>query len=237
MSTSVQIIEELQRIGTPDKAVHLSRFFKTGKGEYGEGDCFLGIPVPETRRIAKAHLDTPFEELHTLLESKWHEARLCALLILVERFKKKKISDEERAAIYDFYLQHTKRCNNWDLVDLSCPTIVGGYLLKQTNRNVLYRLAESDNLWEQRIAMVSTYTFIYNKQFDDALALAKQLMTHKHDLMHKAVGWMLREIGKRDRLTLTAFLEKYATQLPRTALRYAIEHYPEKERKYYMQKQ
>lgn len=234
MSTSEQIIAALRQIGTPEKAAHLSKFFKTGKGEYGEGDCFLGIPVPETRRVAKAHVDTSFEDLHILLESPWHEVRLCALLILVERFKRKKTSEEEREEIYHFYLKHTKRCNNWDLVDLSCPTIVGGYLLNHTDRSTLYRLAEGPLLWEQRIAMVSTYTFIYNRQFDDAIRLAKHFMTHQHDLMHKAVGWMLREIGKRERPVLSAFLEEYASRLPRTALRYAIEHYPEEERKRYL---
>ena len=234
MSQADQILSEMRALGTPEKAAHLSKFFKTGKGEYGEGDRFLGIPVPGTRRVAKAHLDTPFEDLHTLLESPWHEIRLCALLILVERFKRKKTTEAEREAIYHFYLQHTKRCNNWDLVDLSCPTLVGGYLLNRADRSVLYRLAESACLWEQRIAMVSTYTFIYHKQFDDAIRLAQHFMTHRHDLMHKAVGWMLREIGKRDRPVLSAFLEEYASQLPRTALRYAIEHYPEAERKQYL---
>lgn len=234
MSQADQILSEMQALGTPEKAAHLSKFFKTGKGEYGEGDRFLGIPVPGTRRVAKAHLDTSFEDLHTLLESPWHEIRLCALLILVERFKRKKTTEAEREAIYHFYLQHTERCNNWDLVDLSCPTLVGGYLLNRADRSVLYRLAERACLWEQRIAMVSTYTFIYHKQFDDAIRLAQHFMTHRHDLMHKAVGWMLREIGKRDRPVLSAFLEEYASQLPRTALRYAIEHYPEAERKQYL---
>ena len=234
MSQADQILSEMQALGTPEKAAHLSKFFKTGKGEYGEGDRFLGIPVPGTRRVAKAHLDTSFEDLHTLLESPWHEVRLCALLILVERFKRKKTTEAEREVIYHFYLQHTERCNNWDLVDLSCPTLVGGYLLNRADRSVLYRLAESSILWEQRIAMVSTYTFIYHRQFDDAIRLAQHFMTHRHDLMHKAVGWMLREIGKRDRPVLSAFLEEYASQLPRTALRYAIEHYPEAERKQYL---
>ena len=146
----------------------------------------------------------------------------CALLILVERFKKRKTTDEERTIIYQFYLKNTRRCNNWDLVDLSCPTLVGGYLLHQTDHSLLYRLAESDNLWEQRIAIVSTITLIRHDQFADTLALSKQLMNHKHDLMHKAVGWMLREIGKRDRNVLTDFLDEYATRLPRTALRYAL---------------
>lgn len=234
--TASFILDELQSVASTEKAAHLSRFFKTGPGEYGEGDSFLGIPVPLTRNIAKANLETPLEELQILLHSPWHEARLCALLILVERFKKRKTTDEERTIIYQFYLKNTRRCNNWDLVDLSCPTLVGGYLLHQTDHSLLYRLAESDNLWEQRIAIVSTITLIRHDQFADTLALSKQLMNHKHDLMHKAVGWMLREIGKRDRNVLTDFLDEYATRLPRTALRYAIEHYPEGERQAFLRK-
>lgn len=236
MKTASFIIDELQSVASTEKATHLSRFFKTGPGEYGEGDRFLGIPVPLTRNIAKANIDTPLEELQILLHSPWHEARLCALLILVERFKKKKTTDEERCNIYQFYLKNTRHCNNWDLVDLSCPTIVGGYLLHQPDHRLLYRLAESDNLWEQRIAIVSTIALIRHDQFDDTLALSMKLMNHKHDLMHKAVGWMLREIGKRNRDVLSEFLDEYATRLPRTALRYAIEHYPEEERQAFLQK-
>lgn len=236
MKTASFIIDELQSVASTEKAAHLSRFFKTGPGEYGEGDHFLGIPVPLTRNIAKANIDTPLEELQILIHSPWHEARLCALLILVERFKKKKTTDEERCNIYQFYLKNTRHCNNWDLVDLSCPTIVGGYLLYQPDRSQLYRLAESDNLWEQRIAIVSTIALIRHDQFDDTLALSRKLMNHKHDLMHKAVGWMLREIGKRNRDVLSEFLDEYATRLPRTALRYAIEHYPEEERQAFLRK-
>ncbi len=236
MKTASFIIDELQSVASTEKAAHLSRFFKTGPGEYGEGDSFLGIPVPLTRNIAKANIDTPLEELQILLHSPWHEARLCALLILVERVKKKKTTDEERYNIYQFYLKNTRHCNNWDLVDLSCPTIVGGYLLHQPDRSLLYRLAESDNLWEQRIAIVSTIALIRHDQFDDTLALSRKLMNHKHDLMHKAVGWMLREIGKRNWDVLSEFLDEYATRLPRTALRYAIEHYPEEERQAFLRK-
>ena len=236
MQTASFILDELQSVASTEKAAHLNRFFKTGPGEYGEGDSFLGIPVPLTRNIAKANLETPLEELQILLHSPWHEARLCALLILVERFKKRKTTDEERTIIYQFYLKNTRRCNNWDLVDLSCPTLVGGYLLHQTDHSLLYRLAESDNLWEQRIAIVSTYAFIRRSDFADTLALAEKLMTHKHDLIHKAIGWMLREIGKRDRSVLTAFLEQHASHLPRTTLRYAIEHYTEAERQYFLKK-
>lgn len=236
LTTHDMVLDELRSVASTEKAVHLSRFFKTGLGEYGEGDCFLGIPVPLTRNIAKSNPDMAPEELQILLYSPWHEARLCALLILVERFKKKKTTDEERSSIYHFYLKNTCHCNNWDLVDLSCPTLVGGYLLHQTDRSPLYRLAESDNLWEQRIAIVSTMTLIRHDQFDDTLALSKRLMNHKHDLMHKAVGWMLREVGKRDRDILTGFLDEYATCLPRTALRYAIEHYPEEERQDFLRR-
>lgn len=227
------VLSELQSIGSSEKAVHLSRFFKTGPGQYGEGDRFLGVMVPYSRAIAKANKAMPLEEVQLLLESPWHEARLCALLILVYRFKERKITEEEREQIYSFYIKNARRCNNWDLVDLSCRDIVGEYLVDK-ERSILYRLADSENLWEQRIAIVATWAFIRRSDFNDTLALAERLMAHKHDLMHKAVGWMLREVGKKDRETLTNFLEKNATQLPRTTLRYAIEHYPEPQRQYFL---
>ena len=182
----------------PKKAAHLSRFFKTGPGQYGEGDRFLGVVVPQTRSIAKANKAMPLDELQRLLDSPWHEARLCALLVLVYRFQDKKTPEAEREKMYRFYLKNTRRCNNWDLVDLSCRDIVGEYLVNR-DRSVLYELAASDNLWEQRISIVCTWAFIRRSDFTDTLALAERLMTHKHDLMHKAVGWMLREVGKRDR--------------------------------------
>lgn len=227
------ILSELRSIGSAEKAVHLSRFFKTAPGQYGEGDLFLGVVVPQTRSIAKENKTTSLEELQKLLDSPWHEARLCALLILVLRYKDRKTTLEDRDNIYRFYLKNTHRCNNWDLVDLSCRDIVGEYLVDK-DRSPLYRLAESDNLWEQRIAVVSTWTFIRRSDFTDVLTLAEYFITHKHDLMHKAVGWMLREVGKRDRDTLTDFLERFATRLPRTSLRYAIEHYPEDQRQYFL---
>ena len=226
------IIAELQSVGTPAKAAHLQRFFKTGPGQYGEGDVFIGVVVPHTRSIAKANLGTPVSELHRLLRSDYHEARLCALLILTERFKK--ASEKERSEIYKFYLKHADRANNWDLVDLTCPTIVGLYLLDK-ERDILYRMAKSECLWEQRIAIVSTISFIRNNEFADTFALAEKLFSHPHDLIHKAVGWMLREVGKRDRESLTGFLEQHALRIPRTALRYAIEHYPELQRQYFLQ--
>ena len=227
------IITELQSIGTHEKAIHLQKFFKTGPGQYGEGDVFIGVVVPITRNIAKSNIRISITEIRKLLKSKYHEARLCALLILTERFKK--AAEKERKEIFDFYLKNASCVNNWDLVDLSCPTIVGLFLLNK-ERKILYKLAESNYLWEQRIAIVSTYAFIRENEFFDTLELSKKLLSHKHDLMHKAVGWMLREVGKRNHKVLTDFLEKYATQLPRTTLRYAIEHYPESERQYFLKK-
>lgn len=227
------IVQEMLSIANPEKAAHLQRFFKTGPGQYAEGDIFLGLIVPLTRSIAKANRQTPLPEVQKLIVNKYHEARLCALLILVDQFKKG--SPEEQEKIYRFYLKNARYANNWDLVDLSCPYIIGTHLLDK-ERDILYQLSQSDNLWEQRISIVSTITFIRNRQFDDTLALAKHFFSHKHDLIHKATGWMLREIGKKDREVLTNFLEVYATQMPRTSLRYAIEHYPEPERQYFLKK-
>lgn len=228
-----EIEREIREYIDPVKKEYLPRFFKTEKGQYGEGDKFLGVVVPNTRLVAKRHKDAPFEVMTELLQSQWHECRLCALLMLVERFKK---SDEkERKLIYDFYLSQTARINNWDLVDLSAPGIVGEYL-KDKSREDLYRLADSKLLWDQRIAVVSTYTLIKNGDFIDILALAERLLYHPHDLMRKAVGWMLREMGKRDRDLLVQFLEKYCKVMPRTMLRYAIEKFPEEERKEFMKR-
>jgi len=227
------IINELRSIGTTEKAAILQRFFKTGKGQYGEGDVFLGVVVPHTRSIARANRRTPLEEIAQLLHRPYHEARLCALFILIEQFNK--APNKERDLFYNFYLTHMDCINNWDLVDLSAPKIVGEYLIDK-DRAILYRLVESACLWEQRIAIISTLSFIRKNDFFDTFELAKRLLTHKHDLMHKAVGWMLREVGKRDRKALTDFLEEFSTTMPRTTLRYAIEHYPEPERYYFLKK-
>lgn len=228
-----EIEQEIREYIDPVKREYLPNFFKTGKGQYGEGDKFLGVVVPNTRLVAKRHKDAPLEVMAELLQSEWHECRLCALLMLVERFKK---TDEKgRKAIYDFYLSQTARINNWDLVDLSAPGIVGEYL-KDKVRKDLYRLADSDLLWEQRIAVVSTYTLIKNNDFIDILALSEKLLYHKHDLMQKAVGWMLREMGKRDKELLVQFLEKHCKVMPRTMLRYAIEKFSEEERKEFMKR-
>lgn len=230
---STEIKKELEDYIDPVKREYLPKFFKTGKGQYGEGDKFLGVVVPNTRIVAKKHKDVSFEVVAELLQSEWHECRLCALLMMVERFKK---SDEkERENIYRFYLSQTKHINNWDLVDLSAPYIVGDYL-RDKSRDDLYRLAESNLLWEQRIAVVATVTLIRNNDFIDILRLAELLLQHKHDLIQKAVGWMLREMGKKDRDLLLQFLDKYSKVMPRTMLRYSIEKLTEAERKYYMKR-
>lgn len=228
-----EIRKELETYIDPVKREYLPNFFKTGKGQYGEGDKFLGVVVPNTRLVAKKHKEEPFEVMAGLLQSEWHECRLCALLMLVERFKKS--AEKERKVIYDFYLMQTARINNWDLVDLSAPYIVGEYL-KDKPREDLYRLADSTLLWDQRIAVVATVTLIRNNDFIDILRLAELLLHHPHDLMQKAIGWMLREMGKRDKDLLLQFLDKYALDMPRTMLRYSIEKLTEEERRHYMKR-
>lgn len=217
----------------PMKKEILPRFFKTGKGEYGEGDKFLGVAVPNVRRVAKLHKDESFEVTAELLQSEWHECRLCALLMLVTQFKKS--GENEQKRIYDFYLAHTSRINNWDLVDLSAPFIVGEYM-KTHPRKDLYRLADSPSLWEQRIAVVSTLSLIRMHDYSDILSLSERLLYTRHDLMQKAIGWMLREMGKRDSGLLVQFLEKHRREMPRTMLRYAIEKFPEEQRREFMQR-
>lgn len=239
MSTTNQsdyILHELKSLSDSEKKIFLPHFFKTGKGEYGEGDKFLGVVVPKIREVAKRHKEVSFDVIAELLSSEWHEVRMCALLILVIRFNK--ADENTRNEICRFYLLHTSSINNWDLVDLSAPGIVGANLSAKgaDERQELYRLAESSNLWEQRIAIVSTITFIRNGEFDDTLQLAKIMMHHPHDLMHKAIGWMLREVGKRDKAVLTSFLNDYSLEMPRTMLRYAIEKFDEEERQYYLKK-
>lgn len=228
MNVYDSIMAELEALGTDEKRQVLGAFFKTGKGQYGEGDRFMGITVPLTRGVAMRYKEAPLATAVDLLQSEWHEARLCALLIMVEQMKKAR-GDGARV-IFETYLANTRRINNWDLVDLSAPQIVGGYL-KDKPRDILYRLAASSLLWDNRIAMVSTYAFIKAGQLDDTFALALQLIGHGHELMHKAVGWMLREAGKRDFARLRRFVDDHWREMPRTMLRYAIEKYPESERK------
>jgi 3-methyladenine DNA glycosylase AlkD len=228
------ILNILLKLKNPKKAELLGRFFKCGKGEYGEGDKFLGIVVPEQRKIVKKYYQLiKIEELEKLLKSKFHEARLTALLMLVEKFgqAEKKVKNQ----IYKLYLKNTKYINNWDLVDLSAPRIVGGYLLSK-DRKILYQLAKSKSLWEKRIAVLATFMFIRNNQFEDSIKISRILLNDSHDLIHKAVGWMLREVGKRDLKIEEKFLQKYYCSMPRTMLRYAIEKFPERKRKDYLNK-
>jgi 3-methyladenine DNA glycosylase AlkD len=228
------ILQELQSVADAGKAQFLQRFFKTGKGQYAEGDVFLGITVPLIRDIVKQSPALPLSEIQPLIHSEYHEARLAGLLFLVKQFKK--APESERKKIFDFYLKNARHANNWDLVDVTCRDVIGLYLLDKPDRTALYRLAKSSNLWEQRIAIVSTWTFIKYHQFADTLALSEKLLHHPHDLMHKAVGWMLREVGKKDRDTLRGFLETHHKVMPRTMLRYAIEHFTPEERTHFMQK-
>ena len=225
-----RVTAELEAVHSEEKRMILPRFFKCGVGEYGEGDRFLGVVVPDTRTVAKKNMFASLPEIEGLLESRWHEVRLCGLLILAGKCRK-----EVPKEVLNFYLAHTERINNWDLVDLSAPAIVGKYLLNRPQeRGLLYSLAESNLLWEQRIAVVSTLTLIRNEELDDTYALAVKLMDHKHDLMRKAIGWMLREAGKRDQRRLELFLDEYATSMPRTMLRDSIEKFPEPLRRHYL---
>jgi len=233
--TAKEIEIELETYSTPEKKEFLPYFFKTGKGQYGEGDKFLGVVVPDTRKVAKKYKDIiSFGELTQLLNNEYHECRLCALLILVEVFKKTK-DEVKRKEIVDFYLSHTHCINNWDLVDLSAKDIVGEYLVNK-DRDILYTLADSSLLWDQRIAVLATFAFIRRNDHKDILALSEKLLYHKHDLMHKAVGWMLRETGKKDKELLIGFLDKHYREMPRTMLRYSIEKLTHEERAFYMKK-
>ena len=227
-----QLKTELEQEKNPKQALLLQRFFKTGKGEYGEGDIFLGIKVPVQRQIVKKY-KLNLEDIQELLLSKIHEHRLSGLFILIEKYKK--ASDKEKQEIFDFYLKNLKHVNNWDLVDLSSHKIVGEFLIdKSENRRILYDLAKSENLWEKRISIISTFAFIKDNDFKDALKIAEILLKDSHDLIHKAVGWMLREIGKKSLETEEKFLKKFYKQMPRTMLRYAIEKFEEEKRQRYL---
>ena len=225
--------KDLLKLRNPRLAKLLSRFFKTGKGEYGYGDVFLGIKVPEQRKIAKKYPDLSLKELQELLSSKIHEYRLVSLFILIDKYKK---ADEKgKKAIVDFYLKNTKNINNWDLIDLSSNKILGDYLIDK-NKSVLYRLARSKSIWERRIAVMATFMFIANNNFNDTLKISEILLNDKHDLIHKAAGWMLREIGKRNQAMEEKFLKKHYKKMPRTMLRYAIEKFDEGKRAYYLKR-
>ena len=228
----LKLRKELKSIANPKKARLLQGFFKTGKGEYGEGDVFLGIMVPQSRKIAIEYKDLNFAGIEELLHSKFHEERLIALFILVHNFEK---GDEGiKKKIYNFYLSNTRYTNNWDLVDLSAHKIIGSYLLNKEDL-VLEKLARSENIWERRIAVLSTFQFIKYNRFKESLKIASMLLQDEHDLIHKAVGWMLREVGKRDLKMELEFLNKHYKKMPRTMLRYATERFPEKLRISYLE--
>lgn len=222
---------ELEALADADKATILQRFFKTGPGQYGEGDLFLGLTVPQQRIVAQKYSSLADEEIEKLLQDPYHECRLTALIIWTNQAKKAK--QTRRKEILDYYLKNKKFVNNWDLVDTSCPEIVGNYLLPE-DRTILYELAQENHLWSQRIALISTLAFIRKGQFHDTFSLAESLFSHPHDLIHKAIGWMLREVGKRNPDALEEFLHDHIRQLPRTALRYAIERFEPARRKYYL---
>jgi len=226
--------KEMLELASAEKAKVSSWFFKTGKGQYGEGDVFLGLTVPEQRLIAKKYVDLPFPDIKKLLDSKYHEHRLTGLLILVKRYEKAN-DEKEKKQIIDFYLKSRRAVNNWDLVDLSAPRMLGEYLYGK-DKAILYKFAYSQNLWERRIAVLATFWFISKGKFEDSLKIAKLLVTDQHDLIHKAVGWMLREIGKRDEKELIKFLDKHYKKMPRTMLRYSIERLGEKKKKHYMKR-
>jgi 3-methyladenine DNA glycosylase AlkD len=229
------VIKDLSFYADKEKVKLLQRFFKTGKGEYGEGDIFIGIVVPNQRTVAKKYKDLTFPEIQKLLNSKIHECRLTALLILTYKFPK---ADEKlKREIVEFYLKNTKQINNWDLIDLSSVEILGEYFLEHNAyKRVLLKFSKSKNLWERRISIIATFTFIKNHQFTDSLKIAETLLNDKEDLIHKAVGWMLREIGKRDLKTEEEFLKKHYQKMPRTMLRYSIEKFPEEKRQFYLLK-
>ncbi len=229
-----EIKKELQKSANPEKAKKLQRFFKTGKGEYGEGDIFLGIIVPKQREIVKNYYKTTtLADIKKLLQSKIHEYRLTALLFLVAKYNNG--NEPEKKQIASLYLINTKWVNNWDLVDLSAPNILGAYFLDK-QKKIIYKLAESKNLWERRIAILATFVFIKNNNYEDSLKIAEILLNDRHDLIQKATGWMLREIGKRNIKVELSFLNKYYKIMPRTMLHYAIERFQPEERRRFLNK-
>ena len=237
MKESPILLREMQSLRNDEEAKGLMRFFKTGKGEYGESDRFLGIRVPVTRALVKRlWKDTTMQDLEVCIRSPWHEVRLAALLTLIQVFKHNKKDEAIQQSCIDFYLAHTDRINNWDLVDLSCYELLGTWLMDK-DRSILYYLARNGRtIWEQRIGIVSTMQFLRHGQTHDTYAIADILLHHPQDLIHKAVGWLLREAGKRNEAELIAYLDKRHATMPRTMLRYAIERLNEEQRQYFLQK-
>ncbi len=226
-----EIRTRLRKLGSKERAKVSQRFFKTGPGEYGEGDIFLGIKVPDLRKLAREYRHIPLKEVRQLLKSPIHEERVFALILLVQTYAKGNQSEQER--IYELYLKHTRFVNNWDLVDTSAEHIVGHFLVNRS-KEPLFGLAQSPVLWERRIAIMSTFHFIKRHEFAQTLKISKMLLSDAEDLIHKAVGWMLREVGKRDLQTEEGFLKRYYRKMPRTMLRYAIERFPEPKRQRYL---
>lgn len=235
MATATDVISALkgQITRTNDDVAILERFFKTGPGQYGEGDVFIGVRVPDIRKVCRQFADMSLGEIETLLESKIHEVRLAAVIIMSNQTLHKKTSEAQKEALYNLYLRRSDRINNWDIVDSSAAAVVGAYLANKP-RDILYSLAKSEDIWERRIAIISTFWFIRKGELDDTFAIAEILLHDRHDLIHKAVGWMLREAGKRNEVQLRAFLKKHAPTMPRTALRYAIERFSPEERLYFL---
>lgn len=221
-TTARAALHALESLRDPDKAAFFQRFFKCGPGQYGEGDQFLGLSVPQVRSVLAQYRTLPIPDCVALLQSPYNEARLLALLILGAQYQRKRASEAEQQAIFDAYLAQRSRVNNWNLVDASAPAIVGGHLL-QRDRALLYELVKSKSLWDRRIAVLATFAFIRAGDFADTLRLCELLLADREDLMHKACGWMLREVGKRDEAVVRAFLDAHASQMPRTMLRYALE--------------
>jgi len=229
------LIEELKEVGNPEAAIGQQRFFKTYDGGYGEGDQFLGLKVPVIRAIAAPYVGLTSSEIDKLLDNPLHEVRFAGVVIMAKQAASKKATDEQKKALYEQYLRRSDAINNWDIVDVSCRDVVGEYLVDKP-RDELYKLAASPIIWQRRAAIVCTFAFLSRGQSADTYRLAELLLQDTHDLMHKAVGWMLREAGKRvSRDELLAFLDKHAANMPRTALRYAIEHLPAEQRQHYMQ--
>jgi len=231
--TAAQFIERLNALRSDDELKKIQRYFKSGEGEYSQGDQFIGVRMGHIFDLAKAFIDMPPAEMEILLESPIHELRVGALSIMEKQFRHKKTSQSRKKALYDLYLRRHDRINNWDLVDLAARHVVGGYLLDQP-RDILYTLARSENLWERRTAMVATAAFIRNGDVDDAFEIAEILVNDEQDLIHKAVGWMLRAAGESDREKLVEFLNRHAATMPRTMLRAALEHFEKAEREHYL---
>jgi 3-methyladenine DNA glycosylase AlkD len=231
MRISSQVISQLKSCADPARARHSQKYFKTAKGEYGSGDRFLGVRVPAIRKIARQFKSLSLADYEELIASPWHEVRLLALIVLVDQFRHANLAQREK--IYRSYMRHRRGVNNWDLVDTSAPTIVGGYF-RDRDRVKLYDLLRSSRVWDRRIAVMACFSFIRDGEFDDGLRVAECLLRDRHDLVQKAVGWLLREIGNRDRVVEEMFLRQHCHEMPRVMLRYAIEKFPASRRKSYL---